>query len=1668
MHNEELQQKLWEFVYELLPDDEAQALKDQITSDPQIARAYAEVKLQSEVLAEAVRVPAEVVPLHKPAADKGPIILKPASHISKPEKVSPRSRTLGNWISTVAATILVCALGISFAVPAWINHQARQFLTASNRLMAIAPQKIDSQADNPITIQTNDKDGSPTSETVHLSVEDSLQKTIYRQTAQTNANGIAQISVPAKALRDSNSDKYFLVMYSESSSEPVRGQVQLGRENILTHLETAGDRHEPTEPVYYGVRAVDRANGDGLEGISIHTQLVTPDYKRVLAEATQTTDKHGVVSGKLAYTDTAVAEDAAVPEADRLVVRAKVASDESPAQEKTVELRRAVKNENVQQLALEFGKHLFKTGEYLMADVKVANQAGEPIPNATVNAEVLTNGELTSKLGEFNTNADGQTKIIAEVPAAANMTLQVNSLIDGVPTTLTAPVPVETAEAKLQFFPEGGNLVAGVVNHVYFQALTTEDKPLEINGRLLDDQGNTITIYTDHKLNVGRGEFDLTPTANGVYHVQLDEPAGWSASGELPTPESTYFAAMHAERSVLEPNESLHLKVASTVAERQMVIVATSRGVEVGHLAVDVFGNAEPVDAVIPLSDNAEGTIRVTLFDYSTTPPRTIAERLVYREPKQRLQVTADSTGNWLAGGLGELELQVKDASGKPVDANIDVGLWCVGAGESKWGYQPGLPADFWLLSEINQPSSWDEVNAYVDGSDRAEEQLNLLLGVQRSHAFEDSTLPLYANASGFAYDRGSERSENAGAQASILPPQLLSNREAMIAREAQANDLHDLADKWIENGGKFVILLAIVSLIAAMVLASRQWANAKYWGTTLAFSATVLLAVGLYLREDLMPKSPAVRGVAENTKTDSQNTNAFSSDHEARTEAIEAPMARMAQRDSRVADEVEPPLAEEAIAPADAPPPSAAMRNDAPDAPAADATTATPAAPPTAALPEGPLPPAPAPAGAGGGGFGTAAPRSRSVQEKFGGGLGGGGRGDNFSDGSMRGGLEADKSAAEPQARKIEQPDVHLQLEQQKSFGLGSNQPRFAVPGADAASTLSRRALLWERSKNVNSEGKVTFEVQLPEQPIHWRMLVTAQSPQGIGELRKEGLTRDPSSFAENAPARMSLSDRVDPPVEIFSERSGLESATDDQARLAIAGALPGQQQQLIESYAYHPANDFSQQGLGYKLWFEKAGYWKRVPVTADRYPMVKNYTGKLRETENLQIDLPNYQTGTPVQVTLRIYPSLTAEILDAARACASIQPILYDNTFAALQKAQSWMNGNRVADVEAMRGMNNVLALNEWPAFKGSQELFFFRALADQNPDAGVNERAKLSERNRFRRTDRELTTLKTTPADRLEELDVYRKALAASSPKALEDLGTDSALDELARLQADDGHLPPSTTNKEAISNSEQVEVTALGVLAWSQQAPKYQQNIEKSLDWLRSQRTGDGGWVTEQATGLALMALCTSTPQSATNGYQIQISNGDKTEPLTAAAGTDQPLIWRGPVTPDQNGHVALSLMGPVDHAVPYAMRVDYAATEPVLNERAPLKVSNNLSEASVHEQDQVQLNVTIEGQAEPIIAVRISIPAGLQLADTPIDTPHGWKEGDLVLYFESPFVAPQGWVKQPDRLELSLPLIARHAGHFTAPAVRAFPANAPELMSWGQPMEVEVHRTEPQQ
>lgn len=94
------------------------------------------------------------------------------------------------------------------------------------------------------------------------------------------------------------------------------------------------------------------------------------------------------------------------------------------------------------------------------------------------------------------------------------------------------PLKAAIVEADIQFFPEGGDLIADVEKRVAFKAVANTGRSLPVKGKVVDSKKNTVAEFVDFGL--GMGYFSMTPRANESYKAIVSFSEGKEQSFDLP------------------------------------------------------------------------------------------------------------------------------------------------------------------------------------------------------------------------------------------------------------------------------------------------------------------------------------------------------------------------------------------------------------------------------------------------------------------------------------------------------------------------------------------------------------------------------------------------------------------------------------------------------------------------------------------------------------------------------------------------------------------------------------------------------------------------------------------------------------------------------------------------------------------------------------------------------------------------------------------------------------------------------------------------------------------------------------------------------------------------------------------------------------------------------
>ncbi len=288
----------------------------------------------------------------------------------------------------------------------------------------------------------------------------------------------------------------------------------------------------------------------------------------------------------------------------------------------------------------------------------------------------------------------------------------------GVVETATKTIPILLQTVDLKLFPEGGELLAGFAQRVYFEAKTPAQKPADLSGVVVDDTGAEVAKFkSEHE---GRGRFELTPVKGRRYTLKVLEPSGIKTPFALPEPKAE-GASVRALRDVFEPSAVVALSISSTVAAK---VTLMQREKELGFATV----NPGRDQAISIDPKGADGVLIATVWDKKGAP---LAERLVFVQPSKPLTVAVElDQKSYVPGGAVKLKVKTT-AQGKPVPAVVGVTVTDDAVLEliEKREQAPQLPVMVYLEDEVQELA---DAHVYLDPKHpKATVATDLLLGTQ-------------------------------------------------------------------------------------------------------------------------------------------------------------------------------------------------------------------------------------------------------------------------------------------------------------------------------------------------------------------------------------------------------------------------------------------------------------------------------------------------------------------------------------------------------------------------------------------------------------------------------------------------------------------------------------------------------------------------------------------------------------------------------------------------------------------------------------------------------------------------------------------------------------------------------------------------------------------------
>ena len=261
---------------------------------------------------------------------------------------------------------------------------------------------------------------------------------------------------------------------------------------------------------------------------------------------------------------------------------------------------------------------------------------GRDLAGKKITWKIQSNDDETINKGKLTTDSKGNITIPISGKGDIN-TSTLFTAIDIGPKDVNTSFPLKhaTATMDVQFFPESGNLVAGVRSKVAFKAINPNGLGVDVKGTITDNTGTVVVDFTSQHL--GMGTFDLVPQSGKTYKANITFPDGSKSSYDLPAVKS-YGITMSVVNT--DPDK-ISLRIAADdqflQANKGKIFYIVAQNSEFIQYTGQATLMTAMIPASIPKSKFVSGVVRLTLFN---TTGDALAERSIFVQRNDQLNIT--------------------------------------------------------------------------------------------------------------------------------------------------------------------------------------------------------------------------------------------------------------------------------------------------------------------------------------------------------------------------------------------------------------------------------------------------------------------------------------------------------------------------------------------------------------------------------------------------------------------------------------------------------------------------------------------------------------------------------------------------------------------------------------------------------------------------------------------------------------------------------------------------------------------------------------------------------------------------------------------------------------------------------------------------------------------
>ena len=221
-----------------------------------------------------------------------------------------------------------------------------------------------------------------------------------------------------------------------------------------------------------------------------------------------------------------------------------------------------------------------------------------------------------------------------------------------------------SSEIDLQFFPEGGDAIAGLTTKVAFKAIGVDGLPKYARGKVVDANGSMVSSI--NTLDRGSGFFTLLPKAYEQYKAILNDKSEYL----LPKVKNEGYSLLI--NNTHPKNINIKVKASESLRDKPFYVIGTLRTLKYFQAKFE-FNEEEVIEFEVPKNKLPSGVMTFTILDEEMQP---WAERAVFINNQEELVITTKlDKESYQPREKVKLEIQVLDNEGRPTPTTLSVAI---------------------------------------------------------------------------------------------------------------------------------------------------------------------------------------------------------------------------------------------------------------------------------------------------------------------------------------------------------------------------------------------------------------------------------------------------------------------------------------------------------------------------------------------------------------------------------------------------------------------------------------------------------------------------------------------------------------------------------------------------------------------------------------------------------------------------------------------------------------------------------------------------------------------------------------------------------------------------------------------------------------------------------